>query len=59
MKAEERWRLYRLMMVTVRTTDGQENVSDLFADFCLIICPKSFVQVILLRHLSFGHINEN
>lgn len=33
--------------------------SHLFADFCQIICPKSFGQVILLHHLTLGHIHKN
>lgn len=33
--------------------------SHLFADFCQIICPKSFGQVILLHHLTLGHVYKN
>lgn len=33
--------------------------SHLFADFCQIICPKGFAQVILLCHLTLGHIYKN
>lgn len=37
----------------------QEKSCHLFTDFCQIICPKSFAQVVLLGHLTFGHIYEN
>lgn len=31
----------------------------LFTDFCQIVCPKSFGQIVLLCHLTLGHIDEN
>lgn len=35
------------------------TVPCLFTDFCQIIGPKSFGHIILLCHLTLGHVNEN
>lgn len=39
--------------------DSHKEGSHLFADFRQIVCPKSFGQVILLRHLTLGHVYKN